>query len=154
MTKISSRQTFFLKRVFPVLWYGILCISVGAALASGAFAKDPMFIVPPAVMAVLGYFVMRKLIWGLMDEVYDCGDTLLVRNRGEQESVPLTNIMNVSASTATNPRRIALRLVKPGKFGNEIAFTPLSPFTLKPFAKNAVAEDLMARVDAARSKRR
>ena len=154
MKKISSRQTFFLKKVFPVLWYGILCIAVGIALANGAFGKDPEFIVAPALMAVLGYFIMKKMIWGLMDEVYDCGDSLLVRNRGEQESVPLVNIMNLSASTATNPPRITLRLVKPGKFGNEIAFTPATPFTFNPFAKNPVAEDLMARVDAARSKRR
>jgi len=154
MTKISSRQTFFLKKVLPVLWYGALCAFVGIALASGAIGKDPIFFAAPALMAVVGFFVMRKMIWGLMDEVYDCGDSLLVRNRGEQESIPLASIMNVSASTATNPPRITLRLAKPGKFGNEIVFTPTAPFTFNPFAKNPVAEDLMVRVDEARSKRR
>jgi hypothetical protein len=43
--------------------------------------------------------------------------------------------------------------VHPGKFGDEIAFSPIRRFTLNPFARNEVAEDLMARVDQARMRR-
>jgi len=59
------------------------------------------------------------------------GDYLLVKNRGV-EAVDLANIMNVSASTAVNPPRITLRLLKPGKFGDEISFSPQTGFRLKP----------------------
>jgi hypothetical protein len=31
--RISSRNTFFLKRVFPVLWFGMVAVSVAAGLA-------------------------------------------------------------------------------------------------------------------------
>jgi hypothetical protein len=48
---------------------------------------------------------------------------------------------------------VTLRLAKPGRFGDEIAFVPLSGFNLNPFATNRVAEDLIVRVDAARAKR-
>jgi len=82
-----------------------------------------------------------------------CGDFLLVKNRGEEDRVTLSNVMNVSASTNMNPPQITLRLVKPGKFGTEIAFSPTAGFALNPFAKNQVAEDLIVRVDRARSKR-
>ena len=104
-------------------------------------------------MAVFGYFIMKKLVWDLVDEVYDAGDYLLVKNRGNEAQVLLANIMNVSATTYMNPPRIVLRLREPSNFGSEIAFSPASRFTLNPFAKNLVAEDLIVRVDRARGNR-
>lgn len=108
----------------------------------------------PMAMAVLGFFFMRRLVWDLADEVYDCGDSLLVKNRGEEERIFLSNIMNVSASTQMNPPRITLRLVSPSRFGKEVSFCPITKFTLNPFAKDQVSEDLILRVDQARSQRR
>ena len=107
----------------------------------------------PLIMGVFGFFLFRKLIWDLADDVYDCGDYLLVRKGGEEESVALSNIFNVSASLMLNPPRITLRLSEPGKFGKEIAFSPIKRFTLNPFAKDEVSEDLMLRVDRARARR-
>ena len=153
VTKISSKYILFFKRGFPLLWLGFLAFFVVAVLLNGAYEKDPMFLVVPCLMAVIGFIVMKKLIWDLVDEVYDCGDSLLIKNRGEEDRVLLSNIMNVSASTNMNPPRITLRLVNAGKFGPEISFSPAAPFTFNPFAKNPVAEDLMVRVDRARTKR-
>jgi hypothetical protein len=153
MTRISSKSTFFYKDIFPVLWFGFLAIFIVTTLLGGAVEKDFMFLVVPCSMAVLGFFLFRKLVWNLADEVYDGGDFLVVRFRSEEEHVALSNIMNVSASTNMNPPRITLRLVQPGKFGSEFAFSPTKSFTLNPFAKSEVAEDLMVRVDKARSRR-
>ncbi len=153
MTKISSKGTFWNKRLFPFIWFGFLAFFIATVLLGGAVQKDPFFLVVPCIMAIGGFFFMKKLVWDLADEVYDGGDFLLVKNRGEEERLPLSNIMNVSASTSTNPPRLTLRLVKPGKFGNEIAFSPASSFSFNPFAKNKVAEDLIVRVDAARVRR-
>jgi hypothetical protein len=150
MQQISSKSQFFSKRVFPIIWFGFLGFMMYQAVAWGAFKADPMSLIMPCAMAVFGFFLMKKLVWDLMDTVYDCGDYLLVIKRGEEDKLLLSNIMNVSASTHTNPPRITLRLVRPGKFGAEIAFSPATRFTLNPFAKNAVAENLMARVDQAR----
>lgn len=153
MVRISSRSTFFSKKVLPFVWFGFLALFMVGALASGSFRKDPIIPVIPCALAILGFFVMRKLVWDLVDEVYDCGDFLVIKNRGEEESVALSNIMNVSASPNMNPPRITLRLVERGKFGTEIAFSPVHGMTLNPFARNKVAEDLIVRVDRARSKR-
>lgn len=93
---------------------------------------------------------------GLVDEVYDCGDFLLIKNRGEEDIVSLSNIINLNVSTSSKPLTITLRLVKPSKFGTEISF--LSP-AAKPTSfwdtstKSLIAEDLIIRVDQARSKR-
>jgi hypothetical protein len=130
-----------------------LAFFVVSTILTGAAKKDLMFLFFPLLMAVFGFFLMKKLVWDLVDEVYDYGDFLLIRNRGEEERVALSNIMNVSVAMYINPSRITLRLVNPGKFGKEISFSPAARFTLNPFAKNQVAEDLIVRVDQARSKR-
>lgn len=109
-----------------------------------------IFLVMPIFIGVIGFMVMKKLIWDLVDEVHDGGDYLLIRKGSEEERVPLKNIINVSASTNTNPPRITLRLLKPGKFGPEITFSPQLKFSLNPFAKNPIVDELIVRVDAAR----
>jgi hypothetical protein len=40
----------------------------------GAVEKDVMFFVGPVLMAAFGFFLMKNLVWNLVDEVYDCGD--------------------------------------------------------------------------------
>ena len=153
MTKISSGRTWFHKRVFPILWFGIIGVVLVVALISGAYEKAPVALIAPVVMAIFGFFLMKKLVFDLVDEVYDGGDHLVVRNGGKEERIPLSNIMNLNASTLVNPPRITLRLVNRGRFGNEVAFSPIVPFTLNPFKRNQVADDLMVRVDKARSRR-
>ena len=99
---------------------------------------------------------MKKIVWDLVDEVYDGGDFLVVRNRGREHHIPLTDIMNVSSSTFVSPPRITLKLTgasASGPLGSDVAFSPDKPFSLDPFAKDPVAEDLIVRVDRARSKR-
>jgi len=154
MTKISSTRMKFYRKGFPAVWFGFLAFFVISAVSSGAIHDEQwMVLAVPCFMAIFGFFMFKKLLWDLVDEVHDCGDYLLVRNKGEEERLPLQNIMNVSASAHTNPPRITLRLVKPGKFGSEVSFSPVSKLSLNPFAKNPIAEDLIVRVDKARLKR-
>jgi len=157
MTKISSGSMFMMKRVFPVLWFGFLVLFVGGSMTSaitrGPQLGDLFFLVVPVFMSIIGYTVMKQFIWDLVDEVYDHGDYLVIRNRGDEARIDLADIMNVSVSTNMNPPRITLRLVHPTRFGTEVSFSPIRPFTLNPFAKNEVAESLIVRVDRARSKR-
>ncbi|MGZ5036261.1 MAG: hypothetical protein ACXWG1_09475 [Usitatibacter sp.] len=150
MTRISSKRTWFLKRVFPVLWFGVLAIVLAVGLVAGLPRTQMGFIAMPLLMMAVGAFVMKKFIFDLADEVFDCGDALLVRKAGKEERIALSNIINVGMSVATNPPRLTLRLDKPGRFGNEVVFSPETPMRLDPFAKNRIAEDLMVRVDRAR----
>lgn len=153
MKRISSGSTFVSKKVFPVVWFGFLAFFTAVVFLGSRRTLAPSFLPVPVFMAIAGFLVMKRFVWDLADEVYDCGDYLLIRNRGEQDNVLLSNIMNVSASTFTNPPRLTLRLVNPGKFGRDISFSPVRQFTMNPFAKNEIYEDLVVRVDRARSKR-
>jgi hypothetical protein len=149
--RVSSRQTFFLKRVFPVLWFGLLALALAGALAglrSGSRVPAPVFIAPLLAL-VLGYAILRKLVFDLADEVFDAGDALIVRFGSEEERIALEDIINVSCTQFVNPPRLTLTLRNPGRFGRELSFSPLHPF-FTPFARNRYAAELIERVDAAR----
>jgi hypothetical protein len=155
VTKISAGSTAFRKRALPAIMAAIVVIGMTLSLSSGGLrVVDPLVFLPPILALAFGFILFKKLVWDLVDEVYDCGDSLLVRNGRVEERVPLSNIMNVSASTMTNPPRVTLRLATPGKFGDEIAFAPIKPISLNLFARNKIADDLIVRVDRARKERK
>ncbi|BFI96724.1 MAG: hypothetical protein RSP_22340 [Rhodanobacter sp.] len=149
MEKLSYGGTFFYKVVFPAFWFGFLTLFVAVTFTHAS--KQPIFIIQPLVMMAFGYFLFRKLVWVLADEVRDGGSFLLVRKGSVEVRVPLANMMNVSMGQFRSPKNVTLRLRVPCELGDEIAFIPKRPtFQFNPFARNPIAEDLMRRVDDAR----
>ncbi len=150
MEPISSRMTFYYKRIFPLFWFGLLAfMAVTIVASSGRKGSPPLFVLAfLGFMALMGVFIMKKLVWDLADEVLDAGDALVIRRGGEQERVPLSDIINVSYAWAQGPPRVTLSLRTAGKFGNEISFA--APQRFVPFSKSPVIVDLIQRVDAAR----
>jgi len=152
---ITSRVTVWNKRAFPVLWFGTLALVATIGVATGAVIKNPMLLVLPCVMAAFGYFIMRKFLFDLVDEVFDRGDDLLVRNRGDEARIAIANIMNVNWVAFANPARITLPLREPcklnGRLRKEVSFTPKMTFSFNPFRANAIAEDLILKVDRVRT---
>jgi hypothetical protein len=153
MQRISSRATFWFKRVFPTIWFGFLALFSAVALFANVVGKQPQvpfFLVVPALMAAIGYFVMKKLVFNLADEVWDDGSALIVKNKGQDDRIALANIINVSYSPLINPPLVTLMLRQPSVFGTEISFS--APVRFMPFTKSPLLEDLIRRVDAARRK--
>jgi len=144
-------MTFVSKRVFPAAWFGFLAFFVIATLA-GSRGRDfpPAFLVIPLFMSVFGYFLMKKLVFDLVDEVWDDGTELVIKNRTVVERVPLSNIMNVSYMTMSNPPRVTLTLRNPGLLGKEVTFSP--PVRWIPFARSPIVDRLIERIDAARAR--
>ena len=153
MKRISSRWTFFHKRGVPVIWFGILTFIVIFAAWTGKSGEVTIAIVMFILMGLFGYFMMKLLVFDLVDEAWDAGDYLVFKNNGIEESVRLENVMNVSSSTLLNPPRITLTLRTPSRFGKEITFSPpasMNPF--KAFKKSPIVDELIQRVDRARSR--
>lgn len=150
MEQISSGQTMFIKRVFPAFWLGLLLVFALGVVAGGARVELPLFALLLASAAVIGLIVFRKLVWDLADDVLDGGDHLLVRRGDIAERVALANVLNVSINQLSNPPRVSLRLFKPGRLGDTVVFIPRSAFRFNPFARNPVAESLLARVEQLR----
>lgn len=153
MRKISSGMTWYQKRMYPVVTVIVLGTWIAAAVRMSAPEVKLALAVMTAVGAVVSFITFRKRIWTLMDEVHDGRDFLLLRNRGDDERIPLSDVQNVSAASTRGVAPITLRLTRPSKFGTEITFVPAMEFTLNPFAKNPILEDLIVRVDAARAGR-
>jgi hypothetical protein len=149
MRLISSKTTFFSKRVFPFIWFGFLALFIVLpfVLGNGKNRPPPFFFVVPCAMAVFGFFIMKKLVFDLADAVWDDGDALVVRKKGWDERIPLTNIINVSTGMS-NPPRITLTLRDPCRFGKEVAFSP--PVQFFQFWRSKVAADLIERIEAKR----
>jgi hypothetical protein len=150
--RISSKQTAFMKKVLPFLLVAAALVPAVALHAEGRTIPLGAF-APAILIAIVLAFIFPRLVWGLADEVYDGGDYLLVKRGRLEDRIALADIMNVSVTMMVNPPRITLRLVRPGKFGDEVSFAPVKPMTLNPFARSAIADDLITRVDAARVKR-
>ena len=157
MQRLSSPSTFFYKRVFPVLWFGFLVVMALTSLGLGRAPQraDLMpFLIGPAIMAIFGFVLMRKLVFDLVDEVWLDGDHLVIKHRGEPSRIPLREVINVNATSMTNPRRITLMLrAASSRFGKEVTFMPNSPRSfLGGFKTDPVAADLIHRIDALRQR--
>jgi len=152
MKKISSKGTFYYKRIFPAGWFGFLGIFILLSFIGGAFdkwPKLPFLLIIPLAMALFGYFFMKKLVFDLMDEVFDEGSCyLLVKNKNIEERIDYQNIKNISYTVMTNPNRVTLSLRSPCKFGNEVSFS--SQMSWVPFRENKDIIELINKVDKIR----
>jgi hypothetical protein len=145
MRRISSGWTFVYKRIIPIIWVGFLTVFAGIGVVKG---QGPFAVIVPLVMIAFGYFLMQKLVFDLVDEVWDDGDALVVKNRGQEQRIALADIKNVNYSPFVSPPRVTLSLRRPTVFGEQITFC--APLRLAPFSQSPVIADLIERVDRAR----
>ena len=146
MRQLSSRMTFWHKRVFPAVSVGFLALWTSLAVPAIIKGGMPVFaLLIPIGLAVFGYFFMRWLVFPLADEVFLDGDDLLVRKNDLEARIPVRQIINVDSSMMTNPERITLSLREPCVFGHEIIFSPIHRFHL--FSRHPIAEELIARAN-------
>lgn len=150
MVRISSKWTFFNKRVFPVVWFGFLAVfTVGIVIAMLAKNRlEPMALVALLIMAIVGLVAMKLLVFDLVDAVWDDGDALVVRNRGVEDTILLKDVINLSYTGLSNPPRATLLLREPSAFGTEITFSP--PLTFIAFTQPPIIRDLIHRIDEER----
>jgi hypothetical protein len=149
MRQISSSATVFYKRVFPAIWFGFIGLiffgSLVGALKDGSGFGSSLF---PLGMAAFGFIIMKIFVWDLVDEVWDDGDSLVVRNNGREARVDLLNIININHSIFTNPPRVSLTLRAPCEFGRIVKFSP--PKRFFRFSEHPVVAELVERIDQKR----
>lgn len=150
MTKISSSSTQFYKRFLPLFLGGFFLYFILGEVKFMIHGHVPVIFIVIICVFIADFVIRKNIVSGLSDEIYDCGDFLFIKNNDIEERVELSNIMKVNVSTMTSPQQIVLKLVTPGKFGQEIKFSPIAPFLNLPFLKNKIAENLIVRVDQAR----
>jgi hypothetical protein len=151
MRRISSKMTYWNKRIFPIIWFGVVTIvfAVGIAANSRSSPNALPFLLMPVVMLVVGYVIFKKVLFDLVDEVWDAGNALVVRNGGQEAQIPLSDIKNVGYTQFVNPPRITLSLRQPCVFGTSIAFSPPARFRFS-FSPDPIVDELIDRIDAQR----
>lgn len=157
MRRLSSSSTFFYKRIFPVIWLFIPAVFVAMIwlVPQRQGPPDWMFVLVPLLMTGVGFVVFRKLIFDLLDEVWLDGDHLVLGTRGEKARVALRDVVNVNATSMTNPPRITLLLRTDSRFGRNVSFIPASPRGFAAaFKPDPIATELIERVDALRGSAR
>jgi hypothetical protein len=130
----------------------MMAVAATNILAQATARRDPFSLMMVAVVFAVGGGAYWYRIRPLMDTVDDCGDSLLLHRRGEEEQVPFHEIINASLSNRES--RVTLRLARPGQFGDQVVFIAKRPFTMNPFARIPVFEDLVTRIDQARALRK
>ena len=153
MRRISSKWTFFYKRISPVIFFGFLVVFIGIALLANLRSNSALdnipFLIVAIVMTVV-FFISKKLIFDLVDEVWEDGETLVVRNSGQEQRIALADIKNVNYSPLISPPRVTLSLRRPTVFGDEVTFC--APVRMVPLAPSPVINDLIESDDRAREK--
>ena len=147
MRRISSPWTHFYKRVFPIIVLAFLALWTTGFVVGIADGEIPAIFLAFIVLNLLiviggGYFLMRKFIWPLADEVYLDQEELIVRREGDENRISIFDVINVDSSTFMNPERITLTFRHPSFCGSEISFIPTTryfPFTRHPIAKELIA---------------
>jgi len=114
-------------------------------------SRDIPFLIVTLLMAVLGYRIMKKVMFNLADAVLDAGDALVVRSGGQEERIALSDIKNVNYSPYMSPPQVTLSVRRQTVFGDTVAFC--APVSIFPLWRSPVIDALIDRVDAARQKR-
>lgn len=111
------------------------------------------FIIVFAVMVIFGQiygqWLRRKQFGKLADEVSDAGEFLVVRFGRDQESIALSNIINVEG-WGRQPV-IVLMLREPCRFGKKISFLARRRFGVR-FSGGTVISELIDRTNAAQQR--
>jgi hypothetical protein len=125
-------------------------IALFKGLGSDQISNLP-FLIMPVLIAINGYQFMKKLVFNLVDEVFDVGDALLVRSGGREARIALSDIKNANYVPYMSPPQVTLSLRRLIVFGDKIVFC--APFRIMPLSSSAIIDDLIDRIDAARQKR-
>ncbi|TWT85321.1 hypothetical protein Pla123a_01280 [Posidoniimonas polymericola] len=151
MHQISAKSTPLYKRVFPTVGTAlvgvVMLIGVGAGIATRQTFVVAVFVGIPLFMAVFGVMVLKQTVLRLVDEVWDCGDTILIRNNGREHRFPLAAFSGIVCTKFRNPPQATLTLREPDDdLGGEIRFLP--PGRPSPLSTPPAIEDLRSRIDA------
>jgi len=150
MKKISSDRTCLHKKVYPLFMLAVtgimLLIFVGTMVRDRQLDFLVLGFIGLAIVYV--YSEYRKRAVDLVDEVWDDGDALVLKNGDREERVAISNISKLRYGGLGNAHFVALTLREPCAFGQTIRFVP--PRKMYRLFKNPLIVDLAMRVkDAA-----
>ena len=117
---LSSRLTFFYKRIFPSAW--VIAFGVGSLFLWTGDCEGTVPLKWFALSSLIGGTIFLRWFSARLKTVTLKEDHLVVSDYRSEEPIPLLQIEEVKETRLWNPQLIKLRLVRPGRWGNEIVF--------------------------------
>ena len=145
-----SDSTFFMKRVFTTVWFGLSV--TGALYGINQPEPDLLLVVGSGILALFGYFMFRKSVWPLADEAYDGGDFLLIRKGEDEFRIPFEEIVEFHRSELSEPRSVDVSFNSDASPIRKITFYEIT--ARNPFKTPEVLLDVEERIARARQEPR
>jgi hypothetical protein len=101
-------------------------------LRDGAWARNPVFVLGPSAVLVVGLEMFPRYFRRMADRVEDQGTYLLARHRGVEARIELQDIMNVTFVARSIPQKVVLRLATPSALGSGDRIHPEGPLRPHP----------------------
>ena len=121
--------------------FGFAGIAIVVILTSDETAF--VWVIAPILMAVFVAAMFKAFVWDLVDEVYDCGDTLIFRNGGLEQRVQLSDVTNLEYSP-NSPPSATVWTKSEGPLGSVITFR--LPASFNPFSTPSLVTELQERI--------
>ena len=116
MRKVSA-SPFYLRNIFPILWFGGFIFVSMNVFGDPELSNNGGYAL--IAIGIIGSVVSRVLALKLLDEVYDDGDSLLMRRNETEQRIHLNQIRKVKIHNNT---WITLKTTNEGALGRSIRF--------------------------------
>lgn len=151
MTRISSPLTIITKRVIPLMILTLIAITL---FELGKEFTNKNTVSPDAILQVVAFCLFGVLflytsVFPFVDEVWENGDELIVKNKGTEEHIKFSEIININCSDGICGARVTVRLRRSSTSEQEVSF--YSKRKLLEFRGNSVVNNLIDKIDASRS---
>lgn len=125
MQQLSSPSTYPVKWLVPTVYFGaVVLVFVYFLQRVSAHWASLAVLVAPAFFGIVGYRMMRKYNFRLMDEVWLDELEIVILNGGLEERIPINSLRHAEISSGGYGRHVTLFLKSPSAFGDEIKFLP------------------------------
>ena len=126
MKKISSDDITDIVKAFFVLPLVVCGIFFVIDLYSVIIGDASKFSIFPILAFLIFILFGAKATSKLVDEVYDDGDSLIVRRNKVEIKIPLGEILYFEDQTFSRPAKIKLVLLRECEFGSVVKFIPIN----------------------------
>ena len=126
MNQISTdrRDIIAGRYALPVVWaivsLLILCLGLWNLFISNDNKSGSVAVSVSIFAALFGFFFIRSRYWELVEEVHDCGDSFLIKNRKKEIRIQLSDIRDIDCENRN--RHIVFRMKEETPFGRSIEF--------------------------------
>jgi hypothetical protein len=139
-------------KVFDVVWLSFMTVWTFVAVVASIMSHLALGVIAVGAGAffwAIGFHSLRG-DWRLADEVFDAGDTLLVRKGSAEARIAFSDIRSIDERKFTRSPRVLLNMIQPNLMGSQISFIPRNSFRTSLGLEQSIADSLRARVSSSK----